>query len=47
MNWTDLLSDRSRSAVIAGLTAAIMLLGAGVTLALYDSKFTKLRSSGK
>jgi len=41
MNWTEALSDRSRSVLIAGLTAAVMLLVAGVLLAVYDSQFYK------
>ena len=41
MSWTDTLSDRSRSAALAGLTAAIMLLAIGVILALYDSQIYK------
>jgi len=38
MSWAKTLSDRSRSALIAGLSAALMLLVAGLVLAGYDSQ---------
>jgi signal transduction histidine kinase/ActR/RegA family two-component response regulator len=41
MSWIAAMSDRFRSAVIAGLTAAAMLVAAGVVLALYDSQVYK------
>ena len=41
MSWIGTMSERSRSALIAGLTAAAMLVVAGVVLALYDSQVYK------
>ena len=41
MSWVDSMSDRSRSALIAGLTAALMLVIVGVVLAVYDSQIYK------
>ena len=36
MSWIDTWSDRSRSALIAGVSAAVMLVAAGLILAAYD-----------
>ena len=41
MSWTETLSDRSRAALIAGLTAAVTLLVAGLILAIYDGQIYK------
>jgi len=41
VNWTQALSERSRSALLAGLIAASILLVAGVLLAVYDSQVYK------
>ena len=38
MSWIDTWSDRSRAALIAGVTAAVMLVAAGLILAAYDSQ---------
>ncbi len=46
MKWNSMLPDRSKAALIAGMTAALMLLAAGLSLAVYDSanyKTQKLR----
>jgi signal transduction histidine kinase/ActR/RegA family two-component response regulator len=46
MKWNNMLSDRSKAFLIAGLTAAFMLLAAGLSLAVFDSenyKAQKLR----
>ena len=39
--WAETLSERSRSALIAGVMAALMLVTAGLILALYDSQTYK------
>jgi len=38
MNWLDAWSDRSRSVLITSITAATILVVAGVILAVYDSQ---------
>jgi signal transduction histidine kinase/CheY-like chemotaxis protein len=41
--WTDTLSERSRTALVAGMAAAGMLLIAGLALAFYDSQIYKIQ----
>jgi len=47
MSWRSALPDRSRAALLAGLTAAVMLLGAGLVLAAYDSQVYKSQKVGE
>jgi signal transduction histidine kinase len=47
MNWRSALPKRSRAALVAGLTAAGMLLVAGLVLAGYDSQVYKSQKVGE